>query len=160
MAGLTILRAHAISGSKDAIAPIGSFVEWSRMVRDALIWLGMPDPCETMAKTRAGDPRLVGLSAVIDQWEQAIGDGKRKASAEIIKLATDRDEPSHAFMWPEFRDALLVVAGSSTAVIDSRRLGKWLSSVESRIVGGRRLVRDGSHAGVAYWRLDLVERDR
>jgi putative DNA primase/helicase len=161
IAGLTIMRAHVVTGAPSASPPIGSFTDWCRLVRDALVWCGMSDPCETMAKTRAADPRFAALAAVVDQWESVIGDATRKSAAELIKLVSDRDEgsPSRPFMWPDFRDALLVVAGTTASTIDARRLGKWLAAVHGRIVGGRRIVKDGTHAGVVRWRLDLVERE-
>jgi len=42
------------------------------------------------------------------------------------------------FAQPEFRDALLRIAGEGGAV-SSKRLGKWLSKISGRIVGGLRL---------------------
>lgn len=47
-AGLTVLRAYHIAGRPQQRAPLGSFTDWSRWVRDALIWLGEADPCDTM----------------------------------------------------------------------------------------------------------------
>jgi hypothetical protein len=57
-AGLTVLRAYHIAGRPEMRAPLGSFTDWSRWVRDALIWMGEADPCDTMEGMRGADPKL------------------------------------------------------------------------------------------------------
>jgi hypothetical protein len=49
---LTVLRAYIVAGAPEQSRPLGGFEEWSRLVRDALIWLGEPDPLATMERTR------------------------------------------------------------------------------------------------------------
>lgn len=46
MAALTILRAHSQSKHRGP-TPLPGFEKWSRLVRDAVLWLGMEDPVET-----------------------------------------------------------------------------------------------------------------
>ena len=48
-AALTVLRAYLATGQPQAAphSPLGGFEIWSRLVRDALIWLGESDPVET-----------------------------------------------------------------------------------------------------------------
>src|SRR4051794_18002718 len=68
-AALTILRAYITAGKpKQERKPLGSYEEWSRLVRDALIWLGQPDPVATMEKVRNEDPKLQTLGEVLNQW--------------------------------------------------------------------------------------------
>ena len=50
---LTILRAYQISGEAIDQAGAGQFQMWSRWVRDALIWLGEADPCDTTEMNHA-----------------------------------------------------------------------------------------------------------
>jgi hypothetical protein len=106
------MRAYALSGWKDGPPPIGSFTEWSRVVRNPLIWLGEADPCETMVKVRENDPRLTVLSTVLHHWENVIAESG-VTGAEIIDHATDRGhvDGREQFLHPEFREALLQVAG-------------------------------------------------
>jgi putative DNA primase/helicase len=88
VAALTILRAYHVAGRpKQAITPLGSFEDWSRWVRDALIWLGEPDPCQTMERARAEDPRLQELSAMLHHWNHAIGQHPVTVK-ELIERAT------------------------------------------------------------------------
>jgi putative DNA primase/helicase len=157
-AALTIMRAFAISGERVGLPPIGSFGEWCRMVRDPLVWLGEADPCETMAKARSGDPQLAALRAVMEEWKTVIGD-KRRSVAAIVDTANDRipgTEDSGNWLYPNFRDALVLVCGDRGATLNPRRLGKWLAHVKERVVDNSRIVQDGSHGGSVLWRLDLV----
>lgn len=50
-----------------------------------------------------------------------------------------------------------MVAGDSGA-INSKRLGRWLSSHQDRIVGGLRIVRTRMRTGVQLWRV-VCERN-
>jgi hypothetical protein len=52
-AALTIIRAYLAAGAPQVCDAIGSYAEWSRMVRSPLIWLGQPDPVESMTSARA-----------------------------------------------------------------------------------------------------------
>lgn len=42
-------------------------------MRDALIWLGEADPCETMEGMRGADPKLEALTAALEEWRSVIG---------------------------------------------------------------------------------------
>lgn len=47
-----------------------------------------------------------------------------------------------------------MVAGDGGA-INSRRLGKWLSANQSRIIDGMKIMADGVLTGIARWRLAI-----
>ncbi|KAA2237078.1 PriCT-2 domain-containing protein [Salinarimonas soli] len=161
-AALTILRAFHLAGRPQQTAPLGSFVDWSRWVRGALIWLGEADPCESMDKVRSADPRLESLTAVVTQWEEVIG-SERVSVKHVIDRAIELEEASlgdglyaarkpRPYKHPEFREALLAVAGEGGA-ISSRRLGRWLASNQNRLVGCYKIVADGIVEGITRWRL-------
>ncbi|CAO3416505.1 hypothetical protein [Azospirillum argentinense] len=163
VAGLTVLRAYHVAGRPPQAAPLGSFTEWSRWVRDALLWLDEKDPAETMEKVRAADPKLEALATVMDQWSTVIG-STRVSAREVIEIAasdTTETTPPYrrAFVYADFREALLVVAGDGGA-INSKRLGKWLSAHADRIVGGRKLMAEHGHNNTARWRLiQIIDRE-
>ncbi len=53
-AALTILRAFHVAGRPDQrISPWGSFTAWSKLVRGALVWAGLPDPIITQRRVSA-----------------------------------------------------------------------------------------------------------
>jgi len=158
-AALTILRAFHVAGRPRQTVPLGSFGGWSGWVRDALIWLGAADPCLTMDKARAEDPRRDALIAVLTQWREVIGE-RRCSVRDVIDAATVPSSTvglpgSAAFSKPDFREALLVIAGDGGS-INSRRLGKWLSKNKGRVIEDLRIVEDTGRAGVAAWRLEII----
>jgi hypothetical protein len=153
-AALTILRAFHMAGRPQQAPPLGSFAEWSRWVRDALIWLEEADPCATMENVRAADPRLEALTMVVEQWCAVLG-STRVSAKQVIDAATAQRQGflgRPEFVHPEFREALLVVAGDG-GMVSGRRLGKWLAANQNRIVGGYKLVSAGVISGLARWQL-------
>jgi hypothetical protein len=162
VAALTALRAYHVAGRPQQCEPLGSFAAWSRWVRDALVWPGQADPVETMEAVRAQDPRLDALTAVLTQWWDVIGPA-RVSGRDIIERATRQTTavnavfPRHEFAHPDFREALLAVAGDGGAV-NGRRLSKWIAANEGRIVDGLRIVRKGMVTGFMTWELQRTGR--
>ncbi|MDI3308525.1 MAG: hypothetical protein QJR07_15645 [Acetobacteraceae bacterium] len=160
-AALTVLRAFHVAGRPKQSDPLGSFEAWSRWVRDALLWLDEADPVQTMEEARALDPKLDALNAVVAQWRQVIGT-ERVSVRDIIDRATQTHTPEGKpfgpppkpeFTHPDFREALLTVAGEGGA-INSRRLGKWLLAHQDRVVSGCRIVRRGLSGGILMWQVE------
>ena len=78
---------------------------------------------------------------------------------DVIERATEQRPQLYGraeFVHPEFREALLRVAGEGGA-INGRRLGKWIGSHQNRIVGGLRLINAGVSAGFTRWQLEHAE---
>lgn len=157
-AGLTILRAFHVAGRPEQRTPLGSFTDWSRWVRDALIWLGEADPCETIEGMRGADPKLEALTAVLEEWRSVIG-----FTALTMREIIERAAAQHTTLYgkpefdnPEFREAMLRVAGAGGA-INGTQLGKWLSAHQNRIVAGHRIINAGSTGNRVRWQLQAVE---
>jgi putative DNA primase/helicase len=149
VAVLTILRAWHIARAAgervNNIDPFGGFDDWSRQVREALIWLGQADPNDTMNKAKENDPAHEELVAVLLQWEKHIGIGSPYTVQEVIAYAVNT---------PTFYTALMNVAASkSGAMVSNDRLGRWLKQVEGKICNGLRLVRVGNQHGYPTWSL-------
>jgi len=71
-AGLTIVSAHLKRGcpSKD-LKPFGSFEGWSNVVREAVVWVGLPDPCLTRTKlAESADTTGDAVGQLIAAWRQ------------------------------------------------------------------------------------------
>jgi hypothetical protein len=149
VAALTILRAWHLAqerGATSSAAPLGGFEQWSARVRDALVWLGCSDPCETIVKVRGNDPEQEALEAVIMQWKDHLGIDKKHTVQEVIERAINvRD----------FWNALLAIAESRSGggMISNERFGRWLRKIEGKFAGGLRLLQDGSSKGYSKWRL-------
>lgn len=141
-AGLTLLRGYISRGQPNLPKPLGSFERWSERVRGALMWAGMPDPVASMDEVRGSDPRRSELLAVLSAWDATIG-SRPVTGKEIIDAAVPH---------PEFRDALLSVAGAGGA-INTARLGVWLRKVKGRIAGGLRIEAATMSGGINRWEL-------
>jgi hypothetical protein len=149
VAALIILRAWHVAraaGEQVNVYPLGGFEEWSQRVREALIWLGEPDPCDSMGKVRSGDPEREELVLVIEQWKLHLG---------ISSSYTVQDLIGRALNHSTFHTALMNVAasGSSGGVVSSMRLGRWLKRVEKKVVNGHMLLQTGNTHGYPQWRL-------
>ena len=104
-----------------------------------------------MEAVRGADPRLNAIAAVMEQWRHAIG-AQSVTVADVIERAIGRVRGSTEYAHPDFREALLTIAGNAGA-INSQKLGRWLSGVSGRIVSGSRFQPDGQRHKVAVWRL-------
>ena len=138
VAVLTVLRAYHVAGRPEQdVSPLGSYGEWSRMIRDALLWVGCADPVASMSRVRDADPFLRDLRDIIAQWRDVIGN-ERVTVAEAVAAACAQNDLSYGggarFVHHEFREALLGVAGRG-GVVNTKALGRWLASVKGRIVG-------------------------
>jgi putative DNA primase/helicase len=156
-AGLTMLRWARLAELPkwSTPTPLASFEEWSRWIRNAIIFFTGADPCATMERARAQDPELEMLGSVAHQWDSVIG-GRRVSVSDVIEIATKYNSAPEAdgkkFVNEALREALLVVAGN-IGNIDSRRLGTWLGRNKDRIVKGKKIVPDGILNGITQWRL-------
>jgi putative DNA primase/helicase len=152
IAALTVLAAwHAAGMPAQPIDPFGGFEDWSRRVREPLVWLGRADPCLTMTKVRERDPERAALEAVLKCWESSyLHRGQKQAhTVEQIKSAGLVDSNLHA--------ALVAVAGNTSGLmVVNDRLGRWLRKSEGKIVSGLKLERHGIANGYPLWRLVRV----
>jgi putative DNA primase/helicase len=160
VAALTILRAWLASNERMKLPPYGSFETWSRRVREALVWLGCADPCDSVESVRADDPQRSDLAAILAQWKQHLGFFKRYTAADVIECATFKGsarsvggkivlESARA----DFKHALLSVAGSGGERINHQKLGIWLARNEHKIVDGMWLCPKGKRDGSKTWAL-------
>lgn len=93
-AALTLVRAFFAAGRPaQAISAYGSFEGWSRWVREPLVWLGLPDPCEARRRVEAeGDSQTAVMGAILRIWHEKWGNEPRtlrkaveEASEELLE---------------------------------------------------------------------------
>ncbi|MBE3098077.1 MAG: hypothetical protein IMZ44_13245 [Planctomycetes bacterium] len=121
-ATLTILTAYFKAGCPaQALPPYGSFEGWSALVRQAVVWVGLPDPCLTRAKLMAGADVVSGsLSQLAEAWGEYArrfhGSGGLRVSEMLDRLyPADRHQTPLDAASVEMRDALEAVTGASAA---------------------------------------------
>ncbi|MFZ0693042.1 MAG: hypothetical protein WAN51_02640, partial [Alphaproteobacteria bacterium] len=147
---LTILRAYQVAGRPAQNGKtMGSFEDWCRTVRDALLWLGEADPVLTCAPP-ADDPERERFAAVILAWQAVIGEDRGVTLKEAIKAASAAtcETPSR----PDLLDAFHAVAAPMVrgveSKIDARRLTYWMRSVKRQVIRGLRFMPEGeAHGG-------------
>jgi hypothetical protein len=146
VAALTILRAWHVaraSGERVNAVPYGGFTDWSRRVREPLIWLGETDPCDRIGKVRENDPTRDELSTVLLQWKEHLGSGPVYTVQEVIERAVNT--------LPFYTALLNVAAGKTGGTVSNDRLGRWLRRVQNKIVNGLKLLQVGSKDGYPLW---------
>ncbi len=154
-AALTVVRAYLVAGRPGPAPRLPSFEGWSDTVRSPLMWMGRPDPLETMETARKDDPDLQATEAIFAALKEAVGIGEDKAlsAAQIIQLtnASSSSEKGFQKSYPALREALLMVPGQRD-LVDARELGKWLGRHKGRIAKGLRLEGQADdHGHAAQW---------
>jgi putative DNA primase/helicase len=108
-------------------------------------------------EVKKSDPRRSEVASVIGQWRAVIR-SESVTVAQVIKQASETRLSSDGseFVHPDFRDALLAVAGRRGA-INSRSLGNWLAAHKDRIVSGSWFADMGTRQNAAVWSLRTEE---
>jgi putative DNA primase/helicase len=140
-AALTIPLAYIRAGRPDVhILPLGSFGDWDRTVRAALIWAGTADPCATTDRARATDPARQALAVLLAIWAERFGtDG---ATAAHAVKAAEHD--------PDLYDALSDICLTGGR-LNPRALGNWLRHRRDTRSGDLVLRDRPGRGGVVVW---------
>ena len=144
-AALTIPRAYVVAGRPDQrLTPMGSYTAWSDLVRSAVVWVGMADPCATIGEIRACDPRADALAGLLATWPAA--PDAPVTVAELLAAATP-GTPWRAALceWCPPRGADLLPV--------SRALGNRLRGVRRRVVGAQYIDAGPHGRGGVSWLL-------
>ncbi len=126
---LTILRAWFVAGRPRQPLPAwGSFEAWSAVIRQAIVWLGLPDPADARDAFRTiADRDAASLRELLDGIAALDPEGKGLKAAEIVERA---DEVTG------LRAALAELCGDK---LNAKAVGNKLAGIRGRIMGGRYL---------------------
>lgn len=59
--------------------------------------------------------------------------------------------------WNDLHEALSVFdAKYDGKRLDAKRIGKQMKIIEGRMIGNKRLIRDGTYQGAAYWKIQKL----
>lgn len=151
-AALVVVRAYIVAGCPDVLPSLASFEDWSRMVRSALVWLGRPDPCETMNKARAEDPITSSLTNLFTSWHAAVGGAARTIAA--VKDAANLTDTFGGQIHSTLRESLVDVADDGRGGVNSKKLAHFLKRYEGRIIAGLKLLsEEDSHSKQKVWKV-------
>jgi hypothetical protein len=132
---LTILKAYYLADGPDfKLKPWGSFESWSALVRNAVVWCGLPDPGETrVAVQEQADETARGLCQLITALEMIDPEGTGKTAAEIVATATEENSPHSVEVREMLREAVDVLVSKP----DGRKLGNRLRHLRKRVIDGK-----------------------
>ena len=148
-AGLTVLRAYFAAGCPEppgGRGVLGSYEDWCRVVRDAVVWCGLPDPLATRTELVATADRTgQTLAALLAGLDDADRGGGMTAGGIITRLSERPGEH------PTLLEAVQELCDSPGGRLPGPRvLGNRLRVWRGRVCGGRALdLRTVS--GVARW---------
>jgi len=153
-AGLTVLKAFIFAGRPKSAKVLGSYADWSNLVRSALVWLGEPDPCDTMTKVRDNDPLLAKNLALLHEIDAEFR-GEKFLVSELISRGSDRESTTSGgfkFRNEGLHQALAEFSGGKDT-LNSISIGKALGRLTDRIIEGVTLKKTNSIGGRAAWQL-------
>lgn len=147
-AGLTILRAFEVAGRPGVadLVRFGSFEDWTRRVRGALVWLGEADPCKTRESVRDDEPEIQELGDLLRSIHECsmdwfTADALLKKTGELREAELNRDRDADEFEEADAAPgaALPNAVDSITPKHDRKQLGNYLSANRERVIDGLRL---------------------
>lgn len=154
-ATVTMLAGYCAAGRPDmGLTPWGSFEGWSALVRQVVVWCGLPDPAATRRELATqADRDAAGLRMLLDGLEEMDPDGRGMTVATIVKrLAECTDE------YDTLRSAIWETVPSREGKFPtSRSIGMKLHHLRKRVIGGRFLDSRPSRQG-DVWYVSRIEK--
>jgi hypothetical protein len=149
VAALTVLRAYCAASRPDLGLPAwGSFEGWSRLVRSAVVWVGLTDPGETrLLLQESADVAAECMAVLLGCWERMDPDRHGMTAAEVIHLLYKKPPSPAPDYHADMKDALEALLGRP----DARGLGTKLRSYRRRVFGGLFFDQAGTHSRAIRW---------
>jgi hypothetical protein len=152
---LTIIRAwYADQPPLQDIDTWGSFEEWSDIVRQVIVWIGMPDPYATNKRLlETADPDSALFNALLLNLAVIDPQGLGLTSERILQIIK---QPENNPYYPEAREALKsvileLVPPYGTDLPTAVRIGKRLGSFRDRVAQGRKFIGTHNRDGITVW---------
>ncbi len=146
-AALTIILAWIAAGRPETeCKSVASYGEWSALCRQPLLWLGLPDPTESMFEAMSEDPDRETLGRLLLAWRDCFGSAP-KMVRDAVNAAGYNNEELH--------EILTDIAGERDK-INRRILGHWIKRNAGRMVGSLRFAPAGGSRSAAAWRVESV----
>ncbi|MDP2358563.1 MAG: hypothetical protein Q8M31_21260 [Beijerinckiaceae bacterium] len=144
---LTIMRAYREASDKvtrDQCHPLGSFGEWSRAVREPLIWLGELDPVKSMVRAREEDSERIRARTFLQQAQSIFGSSTFTQAAVVDAAnAYDSNGRMGAYRNSELRAVLLeevMERGGKADTIDPQKIQGWFRKIKGQWHAGLSLT--------------------
>ncbi len=130
---LTIITAWLIGDrALHNITNVAGFDDWSYLCRQPLIWLGEPDPAESLIEQITHDPDTEQLGELLQAWSDTFGSRAMTVRKVIAKAEGDKDG--------ELFGTIRELPCTNGAYISGMKFGRHLARNRNRIVNGLKLV--------------------
>src|SRR5262249_25576570 len=113
---------------------VAGFEDWSRLVQQPLMWLGMADPCGNITSMREMDIQSDELQKLHKVLRDICKRGDKFTTAMCSRKAEEMRTTAYGkpeFKWPELRD-LMTVYGK----LNEKTFGRLLARHRGRITDG------------------------
>ncbi len=146
---LTILSAYCRTGRPiHSLHPFGSFEGWSSLVREAVVWVGLPDPCKTCDRlAESADTTKDLLQQLLSAWQAYDPAANGLVMAELLRslYPETRDQAPTDQASQDMRAAFEQLVGCRAGKIPMpRQVGNRLRAFRRRVVAGMYLDVDQS----------------
>ncbi len=149
-AALTLVRAWIGAGRPTFPCKVlGSFGDWSELCRQPLLWLGLPDPCDSVFEALNEDPDRETLGRLLTAWDALFGNRPTMLRDALTRRSDLVDDEI------ELREVLHDIAGER-GDINRRRLGWWMKRHVGQLVNGLRLGKSPGNGSAERWRVESV----
>lgn len=156
-AALTILKSYIAAGKPDMALPAwGSFEEWSRLVRGAIVWCGLPDPALTREELEDEcDAQMPLEHGLIEGWDELLilkGKSEGMTAKEVLDFLGGTNDAC-----PTLRAALGEIAEHGKPLPNVNKLGARLRQLKNLNRGGKMLKDSGSDKLAKRWYIHHVQ---
>lgn len=152
-AALTILTAYIRNGCPASnLKPWGDYIGWSRIIRGALVWVGLPDPIETKSELReTSNPALGALQSVLAGWDRIDPNHDGLTANQVVKKLYSQCSLEDTTL-DDLRDAVDVLTGEESHAKKASGLGYKFRMYKNRRLGGMFIEVTGKpHHGLVKW---------
>ncbi|MPT47879.1 MAG: hypothetical protein E2598_05565 [Sphingobium sp.] len=146
-AALTIVRAYIAAGTPQAdVSSIATYDDWNMLCRHSLIWLGKPDPAQSLFNQLKEDPERQLFGLVMQHWHEQHG-SSTKTVREIL-------EPSHNYLSNDaLSNALEDLMGTNLNEINRTKFGQMLGRHRGQVMHGLKIEQVNAGKGRTAWRV-------
>lgn len=148
---MTIIKAW-IAANKPITqcSALASYERWSELIRQPLLWLGLPDPAARVFQQLNIDPDRELLSRLIDAWDHHFSN-KPTMIREAVELTVFMQNSAQ-----ELKEVFREIA-EERGEINRRRLGWWIARHQGQVVNGRRLEKALTKNSAEKWQVVQVK---
>lgn len=159
---ITILAAYCRAGRPPQnLSSFGSFEGWSSMVRQAVVWAGLADPCRTRTRlVEFADTSADAIGQLIGAWRAYDRGGRGLVVSDLLATIYRRDFMPGDEASVAMRAAIENFVGCPPGKVpNARQVGNKLRAARRRVIEGFMLDTNPheQHRNGAVWRVHAAD---